>query len=115
MADVVLTRQQIAQAGLEPAFTAVDATDDYYFPFDNKTYLEIVNGAGSPSVVTFTIDQAGRGNTDINDEVVSVPAGETRKIGPLPEVYGAAAGSNPGLAHFQQDQAASVTAGVFRV
>ncbi len=115
MADVVLARQQIAQGGHEPTFTAIDATDDYYFSFNNKTYLEIVNGAGSPSVVTFTIDQAGRGNTDIADEVVSVPAGETRKIGPLPDVYGADGGSNIGLAHFQQDQAASVTAGVFRV
>lgn len=115
MSDVVLARQQIAQGGLLPAFTTLDNVDDYYFDFNNKTYVEIINASGSPSVVTFTIDQPGRGNTDIADEVVTVPAGETRKIGPLPEVYGAASGANQGRAHFQQDQATSVTAGVFRV
>jgi len=115
MAVVVLTRQQIAQSGLTNTQTAIDATDDYYFEFDNKTFLHIVNGAGGASIVTFTIDQAGRGNTNIADETVTVAAGDEQFIGPFPEVYGANGGANKGQVHFKQDQAASVTAGVYRV
>jgi hypothetical protein len=115
MADVTLARQSINVNGLLNAQTAIDATDDYHFVFDNRTYLHIVNGAGSISVVTFFITQAGRGGTVIQDEVVNVPATDEMKIGPFPDVYGALAGPSPGLVHFQQDQASSVTAGVFRV
>jgi len=115
MADVTLARQQINVDGLMNTQTAIDATDDYHFAFDNKTFLHIVNGAGGASVVTFFITQPGRGGTVIADEVVTVGAGDEEMIGPFPDVYGALAGVSPGLVHFQQDQAASVTAGVYRV
>ena len=115
MADVTLARQIINVDGLLNAQTAIDATDDYHFDFDNRTFLHIVNGAGSISVVTFFITQAGRGGTVINNELVNVPATDEMFIGPFPDVYAKLSGVGIGQVHFQQDQAASVTAGVFRV
>lgn len=115
MADVVLARQQISVDGLTNTQTAIDATDVYYFEFDNKTFLHIVNGAGGASIVTFTITQAGRGGTVIQNETVTVAAGDEQMIGPFPDVYGELSGAQAGRVHMSQDQAASVTAGVYRV
>ena len=115
MADVVLTRQLINVDGLLNAQTAIDATDVYHFDFDNRTFLHIVNGAGSISVCTFVIDQPGPGNTVITDEIVNVPATDEMFIGPFADIYGKLAAPNKGRVVFSQDQAASVTAGVFRV
>lgn len=84
-AYALLTVQDVAITGLNPSFVAADVAGDT-FPNDGRSYLEVVNGGGG--AITVTIDDlrsvAPEGAAAFDpDPDISVPAGETRKIGPF--------------------------------
>jgi len=116
MADVVLTREQIVIAGIDPTDTAIDATDVYFV--DNQpgqVFLHFKNTGGTISAVTFETTQQV-GGLDIQDPIVNVPATTgDRMIGPFPAHYEVKGGANDGQIKFTQDQATGVTVAVLRL
>lgn len=81
MARTALAVQQIAVAGLTPALTAANVAG-HSFVNNEKTFLEVVNGAGAPITVTITTAATANGIA-IADPTVSVAAGATGLIGPF--------------------------------
>lgn len=77
-----LSVQSTSLSGLDPTFaSAASGGDD--FPNTGDEYVEVDNGSGSPITVTVTgSEQCSQGFT--HDAQVSVPAGESRRIGPFP-------------------------------
>jgi len=116
VADVVLTREQIVVAGIDPTDNAIDATDVYFV--DNQpgqVFLHFKNTGGSPSAVTFDTTQQV-GGLDIEDPIVTVPATTgDRMIGPFPAHYEVKGGANDGQIKFTQDQATGVTVSALRL
>jgi hypothetical protein len=103
-----LTTQQIVQAGLSPAFASAAGGGDRFVPGDN-VYVEAVNGSGGAITVTIDSKVASNYGTDVN-LAVSVPAGERRRIGPLPAQRFAA---SDGLGDITYSGVTSLTVGVF--
>lgn len=88
----VLVVQNIAAAGLKPAYTAVNASDTAILNQAQRNFLHVKNGGGSPINVTITAVKTsarvqGVGVVTVSDRVVAVPAGEERMIGPITEAY----------------------------
>ena len=76
-----LTVQQITPAGINPAFTPAGVGGDT-FTTDGRTQLRVKNASGS--AITVTVVSPQKCNQGVNHNlVVSVPAGETREIGPI--------------------------------
>ena len=92
MATLVV--KTITDAGLDPDtpayVSAVAAGDD--FANNGRTFVEVVNGAGSPITVTFAIGVDPHATDPLHstsDDTVSVTNGERRLIGPFPTLkYG---------------------------
>ena len=103
-----LTTQQIVITGLNPTFAAAAGGGDRFTPGDT-TFIEAVNGSGG--AITVTVDSKVPSNylTDVN-LVVAIPAGERRRIGPLPAQRFAAA---DGLGDITYSGVTSLTVGVF--
>ena len=110
MARDILTVQEIVRTGLNPSLSAGDSANGHEFVNDGKTYVEVVNGGGSPIVVTIPTPGSIDGLA-IADRTVSVPAGETRKIGPFPNTYN----QSGGLVYIDLDDDTSVTLGAFKL
>lgn len=107
----LLNKQQVTQAGLTPAFVAAGAGGDEFYPGDD-TYLEVINGGGAPINVTVVTPKTHRGKA-IADDVVAVPAGGRKKLGPYPaEDY---ANSADGKADVTYSATAAVTVGCFEL
>lgn len=87
-----LTLQNIDPTGLNPAYTAVNSSDTMKISTAQRAFLHVKNGSGGSINVTVTAVKtsasvAGVGNVTISDEVVAVPAGEDRMIGPFTEAF----------------------------
>lgn len=77
-----LTVQAISRAGLEPTLQAAASGGDQ-FANTGREFVRIDNGGGSAVTVTVTTPQTVDGLA-VADRTVSVPAGETRLVGPFP-------------------------------
>lgn len=87
-----LTKQNIDPSGLEPSYSAVNSQDTVNVSTGQRVFLHVKNGGGGSINVTInavktTATVAGVGAVTISDEVVAVPAGEERMIGPFTEAY----------------------------
>jgi len=102
------TTQLIVPAGLNPTFAAAAGGGDKFTPGDT-TFIETINASGGS--ITVTVDSKVNSNygTDVN-LVVAVPAGERRRIGPLPAQR--FAGSD-GLGDITYSGVTTFTVGVF--
>lgn len=78
----LLNKTQVTQAGVAPATVAAGGGGDEFYP-DENTWLEVTNGGGAPINVTVSTPKTHHGKA-IADDVVAVPAGATRKLGPYP-------------------------------
>jgi hypothetical protein len=78
MTATTIVYQQIARAGLEQAYAAVDGVNGNQFQNDGRMFLHVKNGAGAPINVLIA------GRIDANDLTVAVTNGESRMIGPFP-------------------------------
>lgn len=88
MSDIAVAVQQISKSGLTPTQTgSLSAANTYQFPNDGQIFIRVVNGGGSPDTVTIVTNREEDGLA-LADRTVSVPAGETRMIGPfVPAIY----------------------------
>lgn len=81
-----LTVERVTQTGLNPTMTAAAASQT--FQGGDKVFVRIANGDASSHNATFTTTAQVAG-LDIDDRVVTVPAGEDRIAGPFPtSLYG---------------------------
>jgi hypothetical protein len=91
MARDILTLQETVRTGLEVTYAAGDATNNH--TFDNRSQavvLHVLNGGGSSINVTVQTPLTVDGKA-VADDVVAVPAGEDRFIGPYRnDLYGQA-------------------------
>lgn len=114
MARTAIVPQDIVAAGLEPVYEAANA-DGEQFEGTSKEYAEIINAGGGACEVTVPTPASQDGQS-LEDLVVSVPAGETRKIGPFPaRSYNVQTGADAGQVYLDFDQVTSVTIGVFKL
>ncbi len=106
----ILTVQEIGRSGLNPSFQAAAGGGDSV-PNDGRTYAEVVNGGGGAINVTVVTQLTVDGKA-VGDDVVNVPAGQRRKVGPWPpSLYN----DVNGRAQLQYDGVTSVTVGAFRL
>jgi hypothetical protein len=113
MADVVLTPQVSTKGGITPSYTAIDATDTYYYNNAGTVILHFLN-TGSISTVTFDITKTVQAEA-ITDPTITVPATTGDKmVGPLSDLYEVESGANAGQVKFTQDVASGVTVAVIR-
>jgi hypothetical protein len=91
MARANVTTQQVTRAGLAPALTEPTADGDVVDTGDVALY--VTNGGGVAHTVT-VLATAAQDGLDVEDLVVSVAAGATVLIGPLPKrTFGQPAGA----------------------
>ena len=89
----LLTLQDVAPAGLNPTFAAVNASDTVKISTAQRAFLHVKNNHSSNATnVTITAQKtaatvSGVGNVTIGNLVVSVPANSERIIGPFTEAY----------------------------
>lgn len=112
----LLTVQNIAKTGLAPVYAAVAASDTFPNIGDERTYLHVKNGSGSPINVTITarktsVKVPGVGQLAIANLVVAVPATSERIIGPFSEAFN----DSDGLVTVGYSATTTVTAGAFRM
>lgn len=99
--------------GLDPTFTAATLTDGNMFRNTGSETVFVKNGGGGAVAVTVPTPGTVRG-LDIEDKIVSVPAGEERILGRFdPGLYNQS-GADAGMCYIEYDQITSVTVGVFR-
>jgi len=109
MAYTAITVQVPTIAGTEPTYTAATLTDGDDFLNSGKEFIHVVNGGGSPCVVTVPTPATVKGLA-VEDKTVSVPAGEERMIGRFdPGLY-----NQSGRCRVEYDQVTTVTVAVFR-
>ena len=84
-----LTVQEINRAGIDPAYSAADATNDH--SFDNTTqevFVHIINGGVGAINATFITSKVIDG-ISVGDLVINIPASEDRMVGPFRnDLYG---------------------------
>jgi len=106
----------LTKAGLPPAYTAVQASDTFANPSDERTFLHVRNGGGAAITATIPTQRPnvrvqGAGSLVIPPIVVSIPAGGERMIGPFPDAYTDGAG----LVTVNYSAIATVTAAAIRM
>jgi hypothetical protein len=111
-----LTVQTMLRAGLAPAFTAVTASDTITVETGERTFLHVKNASGASinaTLVAFitSVKIPGVGSVPMPNQVVAVPAGGERMIGPIPPAFVDASGN----ATVNFSAQASVTAAAIRV
>lgn len=111
-----LSVQTVVDAGLTPVLSAVSASDTFQDDGAGRTYVEVNNGGGGSINVTVpaqvvNANVPGVGNLTITDNVVAVPAGQRRLIGPFTQAYR----NSSGNVTLNYSGITSVTAGVFKV
>lgn len=77
-----LTAQDVTLAGLNAVYSAADVAGDE-FAWSRDTILHVDNGGASPIVVTVASQFDAQPGLAPEDLDVSIPAGETRFIGPF--------------------------------
>lgn len=112
MARTALTVQNIALAGLTPAYSAGDAVNFHEFINDGNTMLQVKNTGGGACTVTIYTPAKVAG-VDIADITVVVGATTGDKmIGPFPtHVFN----QSGGLVNVDISTATGVTLGAFRL
>ena len=115
MAYTSLTIQTIIKDGLEPTYAAATLTDGDRFRNSGKEFIHVVNGGGSPCIVT-VLTPATISGLAIEDKTVTVAAGTDEMIGTFePGLYNnPAGGTDPGETYVEYDQVATVTVAVIR-
>jgi hypothetical protein len=78
-----LTKQTINFSGVGPTYAAAAGGGDAVTP-DDRTFLHVKNGGGSPQTVTVATPGTLPGGLAEADVQVSVPAGGERMFGPFP-------------------------------
>jgi hypothetical protein len=106
-----LTTQVVTRAGIQPTYAACAGGGDSFVPTE-RTYLHIKNGSGGAITVTVVAVGNVLPNMAVPSVVVSVTAGQERKIGPFPYEY--FADPTDGLADITYSGVTSLTIGVFR-
>jgi hypothetical protein len=102
-------------AALTPASAAAAAGDTIAIAPGDRVVLEVTNGGGASITVTIapaaaTTTLKGVGAVTIPSRAVAVPAGASRRIGPIPQGYVA-----DGVANVSYSATASVTRAAFRI
>ena len=111
MARGVLTVQEIARAGLTPAYGAGDAVNGHEFLNDGKTFVHIKNGSASP--ITVTIPTPGKvDGLDVAERTVSVLATSEKLIGAFPTTTYNQSGNK---VYIDLSDATTVTLGAFKI
>lgn len=82
MAVAVVTAQQIIQAGLEPAYAAVEA-DGNEFANDGQTFVQIKNSSGANSYTVTIVSQSTLSDLAVADLTVTVGTSEDWMVGPF--------------------------------
>jgi hypothetical protein len=115
MAYTALSIQTVTKAGLEPVYGTATLTDGDRFRNSGKEFVHVINGGGSPCLVTIPTPATVSGLA-IEDKVVTVPAGEDRMIGTFePGLYNnPAGGTDAGELYVEYDQVTTVTIAVIR-
>lgn len=106
-----LATQVITRAGLASTFTAAAAGGDTFTP-DHEVYLYVANEGGGSITVTVATPGLYRGLA-VADNVVTVPAGTHRMLGPYPPEH--FADPTDGLADVTYSGVTTVTVGVFKL
>lgn len=113
-----LTVQDIVETGLAPTFAAASAGGDTFSNRDDeRTFLVVKNGGASPMTATIpatgtSFKAPGYGVMTKANNVVTVPAGAERWIGPLPA---RAYNNTAGLASVNYSAVTSVTVAAVRI
>lgn len=112
MARENVTTQQVVQDGLNPVLTAPTVDGDVV---DTGRVLLWVDNAGVAARTVTVQTPVQISGLDLEQLVVTVPAGEQRLIGPLkPSVFGQPVGSpDAGRAYVDYDDVTDVVRGVF--
>lgn len=110
-----LTVQTITDAGIVPAYAAVNASDTFVDDGSGRTFLHVKNGGGGSINVTVPAVKTnanipGVGNLTISNIVVAVANGAEKMIGPFTEAYRDASGNVTA----QYSGTTSVTAAAFK-
>jgi len=115
MAYATIAVQIVVKTGLEPTYTAATLTDGERFRNTGKEFVHVINGGGSPCLVTVPTPAQISG-LDIEDRVVTVPAGEDRMIGTFePGLFNQpAGGTDAGECYVEYDQVTTVTVAIIR-
>ena len=115
MAYTSITIQTIVKTGLEPTYAAATLTDGDRFRNTGKEFLHVINGGGSPCLVTVPTPATISGLL-IEDNVVTVAAGTDEFIGTFePGLYNQpAGGTDAGETYVEYDQVTTVTVAVIR-
>ena len=115
MAYNSISIQTVVKGGLEPTYTGATLSDGDRFRNTGKEFIHVLNGGGGAVAVTIPTPAQVSG-LDIEDKIVSVPAGEDRMIGTFePGLYNQAAGAtDAGDCYVEYDQTSSVTIAVIR-
>jgi hypothetical protein len=112
MADVTLTVQQIAAAGITPAYTgSLSTSNTYKVPNDGRVFLQFKKSEATDCTVTITTP-ATKGGLAIADRTETV-AGSTGDVmaGPFPPaIYNAS-----GVLSFTLSNIAGLTVAAFRL
>lgn len=111
MANVTLTVQTADRDGVAPSYTAIDATDTYFFRNAGNTVLHFLNTGGSASTVTFATPGSVAGLA-IADPTINVPAttGDVMAAMSPASIFADSSGDSS----FTQDQASGVSVAVVR-
>lgn len=104
-----LAIQSIDLDGVEPAYTAAAGGGDAMLP-SAHSFLHVKNGSGSSITVTLVTPITAQGLA-VEDQTVTVPAGEERMVRVPPERY-----RNPstGLANITYSDVTTVTVAALR-
>lgn len=109
MPRTALAAQQIAAAGIVPAYAAANV-DGHSFPNDGNTILHVKNGSAASINVTLQTPQQKSG-LDVAENIVAIAAGSEKMIGRLtPETYNRPSGAvDPSTVYVDFSAVATVT------
>lgn len=82
MAKVPVTVDKSKPSGTNPTVKAITTEDEYQFKNDGRITLRVTNGGAEPTDVT-VVTPGTKGGLAIEDQVVTVPDGQERYIGPF--------------------------------
>lgn len=109
MADIDLTVQRPDRDGIDPVYTALNATDTYFAPRSGGKLLLHFKNTGTQATVTFDVTQTQDG-VAYTDPTVTVPAttGDimVSGLGPVYEIEG---GADSGKVKLTNNVASGVT------
>lgn len=106
----LIATQEMSLTGTQATYSAASASDT--FTPDDRTFLHVKNGGGSPTTVTVTTPGTAAGGLAITDPASSVTNGQEEFIGPFPAQH--FADPSTGLATVTFSPTTSVTVAVVK-